>query len=87
MKRIVVIVLMMAACLGNAQAQLHLKANVQNNHLWRGMEVSDGIVHVSLQATHDLKLGNYTVPVYAKGMWNPQSNQSYFQIGAEIIRF
>ena len=220
MKRIVVIVLMMAACLGNAQAQLHLKANVQNNHLWRGMEVSDGIVlltdlsyamandhvtvglwggcnsegsykefnhylnlkaggwgfalwdtynfspgatynnkeywnysahttgrfldatlsyqfqdekfplllswstvvfgrdrnsnntkqkystflnragedahffgttagivHVSLQATHDLKLGNYTVPVYAKGMWNPQSNESYFQIGAEIIRF
>ena len=44
MKRIVVIVLMMAACLGNAQAQLHLKTNVQNNHLWRGMEVSDGIV-------------------------------------------
>ncbi len=33
------------------------------------------------------KLGNYTVPVYAKGMWNPQSNESYFQIGAEIIRF
>ena len=21
------------------------------------------------------------------GMWNPQSNQSYFQIGAEVIRF
>ena len=46
-----------------------------------------GIVHVSLQAAHDLKLGNYTIPVYAKGMWNPQSNQSYFQIGAEIIHF
>ena len=44
MKRIVVIVLMMAACLGNAQAQIHLKANVQNNHLWRGMEVTDGVV-------------------------------------------
>lgn len=44
-----------------------------------------GIVHVSLQASHDLKLGRYTIPVYAKGMWNPQSNQSYFQIGAEII--
>ena len=27
------------------------------------------------------------IPVYAKGMWNPQSNESYFQIGAEIIRF
>ena len=38
-----------------------------------------GIVHVSLQASHDLKLGNYTIPVYAKGMWNPQSNESYFQ--------
>ena len=46
-----------------------------------------GIVHVSLQASHDLKLGNYTIPVYVKGMWNPQSNQSYFQIGAEVIRF
>lgn len=44
MRRRLVGVLMMAACLGNAQAQLHLKANVQNNHLWRGMEVSDGIV-------------------------------------------
>ena len=32
MRRRLVGVLMMAACLGNAQAQLHLKANVQNNH-------------------------------------------------------
>lgn len=76
----------MFLCLGN-QAQIHLKANLQNNHLWRGMEVSDGIVHVSLQATHNLHLGKLTIPVYAKGLWNPQSQQSYFQLGAEIINF
>lgn len=46
-----------------------------------------GVVHVQLQASHDLKLGQYTIPVYAKCMWNPQSNQSYFQLGAEIIHF
>ncbi|MBD9293157.1 MAG: hypothetical protein EGS78_00875 [Bacteroidales bacterium] len=46
-----------------------------------------GIVHVTLQVSHDLKLGNYTIPVYVKGMWNPQSNKSYFQIGAEVIHF
>ena len=46
-----------------------------------------GIVHISLRAGHDLKLGNYTIPVYVNGMWNPQSNQSYFQLGAEIINF
>ena len=42
-KRLLVIVLILGACL-STQAQLHLKANIQNNHLWRGMEVSDGIV-------------------------------------------
>ena len=47
----------------------------------------NGNEEVAFLLLHDLKLGNYTVPVYAKGMWNPQSNQSYFQIGAEIIRF
>ena len=46
-----------------------------------------GIVHISLRAGHDLKLGKYSIPVYVNGMWNPQSNQSYFQIGAEIINF
>ena len=46
-----------------------------------------GIVHVSLQASHDLKIGKYTIPVYAKGMWNPQSDKAYFQLGAEVIHF
>lgn len=29
---------------GEADAQMHLKANLQNMHLWRGMEVTDGLV-------------------------------------------
>lgn len=29
---------------GTASAQLHLKAHLQNMHLWRGMEVTDGFV-------------------------------------------
>ena len=28
---------------GEADAQMHLKANLQNMHLWRGMEVTDGL--------------------------------------------
>lgn len=27
-----------------ATAQLHMKANLQTNHLWRGIEVADGLV-------------------------------------------
>ena len=27
-----------------ASAQIHLTADLQNNHLWRGMEVADGCV-------------------------------------------
>ncbi len=44
------------------------------------------ILYASFFAPY-LKLGNYTIPVYVNGMWNPQSNQSYFQLGAEIINF
>ena len=35
---------LLLAISGKASAQLHLKANVQNMHLWRGMEVTDGMV-------------------------------------------
>ena len=55
MKKLLVIVLILGACL-NGQAQLHLKANIQNNHLWRGMEVSDGVVmlaDLSYTMAHD----------------------------------
>ena len=121
-----------------ASAQIHLTADLQNNHLWRGMEVADGcliltdlsytfgaghatlglwggtntqgnykefnhyvtlrgagfenfygetsgVVHTQLKVSYDLKIGSYTVPVHAMGMWNPQSEKAYFQIGAQLI--
>ena len=44
MKRLFCFILVLAFCIGSVQAQLHLNAKLQNNHLWRGMEVTDGIV-------------------------------------------
>lgn len=44
-----------------------------------------GIVHTQLMVSHDLRLGSYTIPVHAMGLWNPQSQKAYFQIGAQII--
>ena len=46
---------------------------------------TDGVVHTSLRVGHDLKLGQYTIPVHAMAMWNPQSQKAYLQIGAQII--
>lgn len=44
-----------------------------------------GIIHTQLKVSHDLKIGSYTLPVHAMGLWNPQSQKAYFQIGAQII--
>ena len=41
MKRITTSLIASAICL-TASAQIHLTADLQNNHLWRGMEVADG---------------------------------------------
>lgn len=46
---------------------------------------TDGVVHTTLRVEHDLKLGSYTIPVHAMGLWNPQSQKAYFQIGAQIV--
>lgn len=46
-----------------------------------------GIVHASLQVSRNLQLGRYSLPVYARCMWSPQSEQSYFQLGIEAIHF
>lgn len=46
---------------------------------------TSGVVHTQLKVSHDLRLGSYTIPVHAMGMWNPQSEKAYFQIGAQII--
>lgn len=44
-----------------------------------------GIVHTQLKVSRDLKIGFYTLPVHVMGMWNPQSDKAFFQIGAQII--
>ena len=44
-----------------------------------------GIVHTQLKVSRDLKIGSYTLPVHVMGMWNPQSDKAFFQIGAQII--
>ena len=46
---------------------------------------TSGVVHTQLKVSYDLKIGSYTVPVHAMGMWNPQSEKAYFQIGAQLI--
>jgi hypothetical protein len=51
------------AICGSAKAQLHLKANLQNMHLWRGMEVTDGMV-----LTTDLSVSDYDNRFRA-GVW------------------
>ena len=42
MKRITTSFIASAICL-TASAQIHLTADLQNNHLWRGMEVDAGV--------------------------------------------
>ena len=44
-----------------------------------------GIVHTQLKVSRDLRIGSYTLPVHVMGMWNPQSDKAFFQIGAQII--
>lgn len=46
---------------------------------------TSGIVHISLKVSRDLHLGSYILPVHAMGLWNPQSQKAYFQLGAQII--
>lgn len=44
-----------------------------------------GIVQLTLAVRRELQLGSYTLPVYVRGMWNPQSSEAYFQLGAEVL--
>ena len=44
---IYILLMLTLGCVKQADAQLHLKANMQNMHLWRGMEVTDGLVFIT----------------------------------------
>ena len=64
--------LLFTAICGSAKAQLHLKANLQNMHLWRGMEVTDGMVF-----TTDLSVSSHDNRFRA-GVWGGiNANGSY----------
>ena len=47
MKRIFISLIVCGLFLCSVNAQIHFQANVANNHLWRGMEVADGLVFTS----------------------------------------
>ena len=44
-----------------------------------------GVVHTELRVSHDLRIGSYTIPIHATGLWNPQTQKAYFQLGARIL--
>lgn len=48
---------------------------------------SAGIVHLTLALSRTLHLGSYDLPLWVRGQWNPQSQQAYLQLGAEVLRF
>lgn len=51
-------------CVKETAAQLHLKANMQNMHLWRGMEVTDGLVFITDLSVTD-KNEHFTLGLWA----------------------
>lgn len=57
-----------ALCL-TASAQIHLTADLQNNHLWRGMEVADGCV-VLTDLGYTFAKGHVTL-----GLWGGTNTQ------------
>lgn len=65
-------VLLAAFAFADSMAQVHLKANLQNMHLWRGMEVTDGAVLTTDLSVADRK--NH----FRAGIWGgTNTNGSY----------
>ncbi len=46
-----------------------------------------GIVEATLKVSNKITISNYEIPVYMLMMWNPQSNNAYMQLCAQILRF
>lgn len=57
----------------DANAQLHLKTNVQNMHLWRGMEVTDGLVFTTDLSVTDKK-EHFTL-----GLWGGMNTKGSYK--------
>ncbi len=46
-----------------------------------------GVVEITLKVTYMLTIKSYDIPLSATAMWNPQSNQGYLQLCAQVITF
>lgn len=46
-----------------------------------------GIVHISLKLSRKISIQGYKIPVHACAVWNPQANQAFWQIGAQLFSF
>ncbi len=72
-----------------AQAQkLHENASLETSHLWRGLEVGNGLIlanNVRLGATYKLKVGKFTIPVGGQMMWNPEASKAYFRATVTLL--
>ncbi len=46
-----------------------------------------GVVEITLKTSYDISIRNYTIPLCAVAMWNPQSDKGYLQLSAQIVTF
>lgn len=72
MKRITTSLIASAICL-TASAQIHLTADLQNNHLWRGMEVADGCL-ILTDLGYTFANGHMTL-----GLWGGTNTQGSYK--------
>lgn len=67
MKKYIGLLLMLFSL--EATAQLHMKANLQTNHLWRGIEVADGLV-ITGDVNYSLCNGLFISSIYNRLLLN-----------------
>ena len=46
-----------------------------------------GIVHLNIKAVYQLSVCQMNFPVTLLAMWNPQSNDAFFQVGVRVLDF
>ena len=81
MKKYIGLLLMLFSL--EATAQLHMKANLQTNHLWRGIEVADGLV-ITGDVNYSLCNGLFNLGFWGgtntQGTYKEFNNHILFQI-------
>ena len=79
MKKYIGLLLMLFSL--EATAQLHMKANLQTNHLWRGIEVADGLV-ITGDVNYSLCNGLFNL-----GFWGGTNTQGTYKEFNNHIHF